>query len=116
MASAGLATKVSITNAPHQHVSPPFALLNPLLPQIHRPGWADVIAEARLPGMFTSGYRCVLTGSQKQKQERNLKLSRNFARSEDRDSTVSVAPDLPTLPLPLPQDDGDQHHLQEGAK
>lgn len=27
--------------------------------EVHRPGMADVLSEARLPGMFTSGYRCV---------------------------------------------------------
>jgi hypothetical protein len=30
--------------------------------EVHRPGHAGVLAEARLPGMFTSGYRCVATG------------------------------------------------------
>ncbi len=27
--------------------------------EVHRPGDAQVLADARLPGMFTSGYRCV---------------------------------------------------------
>lgn len=27
--------------------------------EVHRPGHAEVLADTRLPGMFTSGYRCV---------------------------------------------------------